>query len=157
MRSPPMSEHVRLEIASAIVRGRPPEPGEPVPGCGCKACTGLHADHPARVPAWRRADPERATRTDDQRRREWEQLVDEARRVPVLDVTARLGCGEPRGRGREVRVCCPLHDDSDPSLRIDAGRGLWFCDPCGQGGDAIELYMRARQLNFVGAVRKLVA
>ena len=28
VRSPPMSEHLRLEIASAIVRGRPLEPGD---------------------------------------------------------------------------------------------------------------------------------
>lgn len=44
-----------------------------------------------------------------------------------------------------------------PSLRIHADGRRWYCYPCGKGGDAIRLYMRARRLNFINAVRELAA
>ena len=37
-RQPRTSEHLSLEIAAAFTRGRPLEPGEPVPGCSCVRC-----------------------------------------------------------------------------------------------------------------------
>ena len=80
------SDHLSLEIAAAQRRGRPLKPGEPVPGCACSGCTGIADDHPARVPAWRRADPEGAAASDRQRRERWEQMVVRARAVPLLDV-----------------------------------------------------------------------
>ena len=153
----PMSEHLRLEIAVAHVRGRPLDHGAPVPGCPCESCTGIPEDHPARVPAWRLRDPERAARGDRERRRAWERRVDDARNVTVAQVAWRLGCGEPVKQGREMAVCCPLHPDSRPSLRIAADGRRWFCDPCAQGGDAIALYQRARRVTFTEAVRELAA
>lgn len=153
----PKSGHLSLEIAAAFARGRPLDPGEPVPGCGCPTCTGLPEDHPARVPAWRRADPEAGARTDAERRAWWERKVQAARRVSILDLVQRLDCGVPVRRGKSLLVRCPLHDDSDPSLRLDVGEGLWYCDPCGEGGDVIQLYMRARGLAFADAVRDLAA
>jgi DNA primase len=42
-------------------------------------------------------------------------------------------------RGREIAFRCPLHDDHDPSLRVDSQQGVWFCDPCLVGGDVVEL------------------
>ena len=152
-----MSEHLSLEIAAAFTRGRPLEPGDPVPGCGCEFCTGIPADHPARVPAWRRADPKRAARSDDERRRNWERRVELARSVSILDVANMLGCGDPVKRGRELHVRCPLHDDADPSCAVDPDAGVWFCFPCGEGGDAIKLLMRARHLDFADAVREMAA
>lgn len=82
--------------------------------------------------------------------------LEEARRTSILDVARRLGLGEPQGRWGEPRVLCPLHDDHDPSLRLDTDRGLWFCDPCGEGGDLIDLVITARDLSFPDAVRWIV-
>jgi DNA primase len=152
---PAMSDHLRLKIAGAVHRGRPLDPGAPVPGCPCEGCTGLPANHPARVPAWRRLDPAGAAESDEARRLLWEGRVDLARSLPLIEVTARLGCGEPVRRSNEVLVRCPLHDDERPSMRLDPGQGLWYCDPCGEGGDGIKLWMRARRLSFVDAVREL--
>jgi len=42
-------------------------------------------------------------------------------------------------------------------MSLDEGRGLWYCHPCGEGGDAIKLYMRARRIEFAVAVRELAA
>ena len=141
-----LSEHVRLEIANAVHRGYQPgdlpplDDGEPVPGCGCPRCTGVAVD-----------DPARARRPRSDRRLP----VEEARAVSILDVAQRLGLGEPVRRGREIAVCCPLHDDDRPSLTINTDRNVWYCFPCGIGGDGLALYQRARGITFAEAVRKL--
>jgi hypothetical protein len=65
--------------------------------------------------------------------------IDEAKRlVPILDLAEKLA-GPGVRRGREIAFCCPLHDDHDPSLRVDPDKGVWFCDPCLVGGDVVEL------------------
>ncbi len=145
-----LSEHVRLEIANAVHRGHwpgdppPLDDGEPVPGCGCPICTGIAADNPARR---------------IRRRNRPNQLlpVEDARRVPILEVAQRLGLGEPISRGGEVAVRCPLHDDERPSLTIDPDRNVWYCFPCGMGGDGIGLYRLATGLSFGEVVRELAA
>jgi hypothetical protein len=72
--------------------------------------------------------------------------IDEAKsRVPTLELAERI-CGPGDRRGQEVYFECPLHDDHDPSLRVNAGSGLWFCDPCAEGGDAITLAQRCWQI-----------
>jgi hypothetical protein len=40
---------------------------------------------------------------------------------------------------REPVAVCPFHDDRHPSLRVNLDRGVWFCDPCGTGGDLFDL------------------
>ena len=134
-------------MAAAAHRGRPLEPGEPVPGCGCPTCSGIAEDHPARRQLRRPRCRDLNPAID----------VNRARSLTVADVTQLLGCGEPVRRGRETAVRCPLHEDRNPSLRIHADGRRWYCDPCGTGGDAITLYMRARNVDFVSAVRELAA
>ena len=154
-----LSEHTRLEIAHAIHVGHRPgdapwlngkllplAEGDPVPGCSCPEGTGVPADHPARRSLQRGRKPGRTGLP-----------VDEARAVPILEVVSRLGLGEPRKAGREYLVRCPLHDDHRPSMSLDTDRGLWFCHPCAEGGDAIKLYMRARRIEFAEAVRELAS
>jgi hypothetical protein len=58
--------------------------------------------------------------------------------VSVIDLAERLA-GPGVRRGQEIAFRCPLHDDHDPSLRVDPDKGVWFCDPCLVGGDVIEL------------------
>lgn len=84
--------------------------------------------------------------------------VEEARRVSILDVASRLGLGEPKRRGREYVVRCPLHDDHDPSLRLNPEKGhggVWRCWPCAEGGDGIDLVEAVQGCDFPGAVRWL--
>ncbi len=124
------------------------EDDHPVPGCGCPGCTGIPSDHPVRKYQLRRrqAGHER-----------FAEIVETAGAVPLLEVVQRLGLGTPAKKGREFAVRCPLHDDHHPSMSLDTAKGLWFCFPCGEGGDGIKLYMRARRLNFAEAVRELAA
>ncbi len=123
-------------------------PGDPVPGCGCPGCTGIPTDHPVR---------QRQLRKRQARHKRFDEMVETARAVPLLEVVELLELGTPAKKGRELVVCCPLHDDSHPSLQLNPTKQLWYCHPCGIGGDAIKLYMRARRLEFTEAVRELTS
>jgi hypothetical protein len=110
------------------------EPPTPLPGCACPLCT----QQQARGPRLGQSD------------------IDAARTVPLLEVASRLGLGEGRRAGADQVVLCPMHGDSKPSLRLNARKGLWFCDPCGVGGDAIGLVCAVRGIKFKEAVSWLV-
>ena len=58
--------------------------------------------------------------------------------VSVPELVERLS-GPGVRRGKEVFFRCPLHDDRNPSLRVDPEKQVWYCDPCGVGGDVVEL------------------
>lgn len=62
--------------------------------------------------------------------------------VTVPELAERLS-GPGVRHGTEVHFRCPLHDDHNPSLRVDPEKGVWYCDPCGVGGDVVELARRA--------------
>jgi hypothetical protein len=140
----PMSEHLSLEVAAAFTRGRPLEPGEPVPGCSCPTCTGLPAEDPARIQPRTWAPSET-----------WERRVEQARRRSLLDVARALGM-DPKKAGREYVARCPFHEDRTPSLSLSPDKGLWHCFSCGRGGDGISLFQQARGLEFKQAVEELV-
>lgn len=44
-------------------------------------------------------------------------------------------------RGGSLWGCCPFHDDSNPSFKVDnrGGALLWYCFPCVKGGSIIDL------------------
>jgi len=80
--------------------------------------------------------------------------VEQARAVPMERVLEALGF-DLRRRGREVVTNCPFHEDHRPSLRVNTARGLWYCDPCGIGGDGIAFVQRLRGASFAEAVREV--
>ena len=90
------------------------------------------------------------------RPRSWLDRVAAARQIPILEIARRLGLGSPRRVGSQSLVRCPLHQDRRPSLCLDAKKGVWFCHPCGEGGDGIKLVMRARRVSFKEAIHELV-
>src|SRR5215218_5722933 len=81
-----------------------------------------------------------ATRAPRYRGVSYTRPIDAAKEaVTVEELAERLSRAPGVGRGREIAFVCPLHDDHDPSLRVDPERGVWFCDPCLVGGDVVEL------------------
>jgi hypothetical protein len=60
-------------------------------------------------------------------------------KVTTLELAARLSGAPGVQHGREIYFRCPLHDDHDPSLRVEPEQDVWFCDPCLVGGDVVEL------------------
>lgn len=72
------------------------------------------------------------------------------------DVVAVIGERSPvKQRGRDFWCCCPLHNEKTPSLKIDPALQLWHCFGCGEGGDVFGFVMKADDLSFPEAVRKL--
>jgi hypothetical protein len=54
---------------------------------------------------------------------------------------------------RDPNALCPFHPDSKPSFYVNPD-GLWYCQPCGQGGDVFGFLQLAKGLNdFPTAVR----
>jgi DNA primase len=50
---------------------------------------------------------------------------------------------------------CPWHEDSTPSLSVDQEKGFYNCFGCGESGDAFDLVMKEKGLDFPSAVKFL--
>lgn len=62
------------------------------------------------------------------------------------------------GHGTWRSALCPFHDDTRPSLRVNANTGAWRCMACGaRGGDVIDFHRAKHGLSFMEAVRDLGA
>lgn len=73
-----------------------------------------------------------------------ERDIEKAKSVPLSDFL-----------GHEKMVCCPFHNDSNPSLSVYHENGLWHCFGCGKGGDVITFVMEKHGLEFKDAILKL--
>lgn len=56
--------------------------------------------------------------------------------------------------GKYKKGICPFHEDKDPSLVIYPGN-TFFCFGCHEHGDAIDFYMKLKNVSFAVAVRDL--
>ena len=52
---------------------------------------------------------------------------------------------------------CPFHEDTKPSLRLTAGKGLFRCPACGAAGNVIQFVARKENLTEREAALKLCA
>jgi hypothetical protein len=150
----PLSDHLLAEIAAVWHWGRSLRPKESVPGCTCTDCAGPAPLWQRRL-AIRRAASRSERSEDAERSQEWERAKERAKGTSIVQIAHMLGLGEPEGGGQRVLVRCPFHDDASPSLSLDPEKGLWYCHPCGQGGDGISLYMEVRKVSFREAVEAL--
>jgi hypothetical protein len=73
---------------------------------------------------------------------------------PIVPHLERQGFTITR-KGKESFTLCPFHDDHHPSMRVNAEKGTWYCDPCGIGGSVIDFEMRRRSMS-AGDVLKLL-
>lgn len=55
----------------------------------------------------------------------------------------------------EIKVCCPFHDDSDPSLYANTTTGQYYCHGCHEKGDVFTLYQRLHKVDFKVALEAL--
>jgi DNA primase len=74
-------------------------------------------------------------------------------RVSLADVVGRRV--KLARAGRELRGCCPFHNEKTPSFYVYPDH--YHCFGCGAHGDAIAFTMEQDGLDFMGAVRALAA
>ncbi len=58
-------------------------------------------------------------------------------------------------RGNSMIGLCPFHSEKTPSFTVSPKNQLFYCFGCGAGGDAITFFMKAENLDYMGAVRAL--
>ena len=57
--------------------------------------------------------------------------------------------------GREMRGCCPFHNEKTPSFYVNDEKGFYHCFGCSQHGDAISWMTEKQGLPFMDAVKEL--
>ncbi|MFS0771432.1 DNA primase [Sphingomonas sp. 1P08PE] len=57
--------------------------------------------------------------------------------------------------GREMRGCCPFHNEKTPSFYVNDDKGFYHCFGCSAHGDAIRWLTDQRGLPFMDAVKEL--
>lgn len=87
------------------------------------------------------------------RRQVAERALDIKADVDIVRLIGRYRHLEKKG-GEWVGLC-PFHDDHDPSLSVNAEKGLWHCFGCGAGGDVIAFVQKAEGLSFADALDRL--
>lgn len=60
-----------------------------------------------------------------------------------------------RQAGREWEACCPFHEETGPSFKVDPEQQLWNCFGCGKGGDAVAFVQALRGCGFQEALAHL--
>ena len=59
--------------------------------------------------------------------------------------------------GREMRGCCPFHNEKTPSFYVNDEKGFYHCFGCSAHGDAIRWMTDHQGLPFIDAVKELAA
>lgn len=57
--------------------------------------------------------------------------------------------------GRELKGCCPFHNEKTPSFYVNDAKSFFHCFGCGAHGDAVSFRMRHDNVNFMEAVESL--
>ena len=72
----------------------------------------------------------------------------------IVDVITSYGISLQK-RSIEYWGRCPFHNDTHPSLSVNADKGLFLCRSCGVGGDVITFVEKIEGVDFKGAARLL--
>ena len=78
-------------------------------------------------------------------------------RVDIEDVVSRYVGGELKRKGTRLWACCPFHNENTPSFCVQPAKNTWHCfGSCGEGGNVIGFIMKAENLPFPLAVKKIL-
>ena len=82
-----------------------------------------------------------------------ENLKNRIKEIPVSDILGHYVEIVQNGNRKTAR--CPFHDDTNPSLNIDDGKGMWYCFVDNIGGDAIKFVELHLNVGFVDALKEI--
>ena len=74
-----------------------------------------------------------------------------------LETVVSSYVGEMKRKGHRSWACCPFHKENTPSFCVDTAKNLWYCyGSCHEGGTVIDFVMKAENLPYHLAVKKLL-
>ncbi|MDR0401466.1 MAG: DNA primase [Endomicrobium sp.] len=57
--------------------------------------------------------------------------------------------------GRNLRTCCPFHNEKTPSFLVNSEKGIFKCFGCGISGDVFKFVMLINNISWLESVKKL--
>lgn len=85
---------------------------------------------------------------------EFKDFVNRVKLAAPIEEVVRTRVSSLRRAGRLWQACCPFHEESTPSFKVDTERGTWRCyGACGEGGDVISFLMQADSADFMEALK----
>ena len=76
--------------------------------------------------------------------------------VSATDIVEVIGHYVPLKRaGKELKACCPFHDEKTPSFTVVPDKQFYHCFGCGAHGTAVGFLMDYANMEFVDAVEEL--
>ncbi len=68
-------------------------------------------------------------------------FVDIRRRADFRAVLTHYGL-TPKGKGEQVKILCPFHDDAEASCSVNLGKRVYHCFGCQAAGNVLEFVHR---------------
>lgn len=75
--------------------------------------------------------------------------LEQIKQVPIADVIGRAKIGKGN------MLCCPLHGEKTPSMKVNEKKNFFKCFGCGESGDAIGYLQKLYAYDFITAVEEV--
>ena len=70
-------------------------------------------------------------------------------------IYANVLTGKENLNKKEIQVCCPFHNDKNPSMSINTETGKYICFSCNAHGSAVGYWMQTRNVDYKTALKEL--
>ena len=82
--------------------------------------------------------------------------ISAAKQIDIVEFLGNEGYKPKKTRGNTKWFLSPIHDETEPSFKVDTERNEWFDYGLNEGGDIIDIAMKIYNLNTVSdALKKL--